>query len=199
MTPIRIVTILVAFCLIFPWSAFAATIQLPSTGQTACYDASGYIISCTGTGQDGEKLKGVATPNPRFADNDNGTVTDNLTGLIWLKDANCFNLAAWSTAVISANTLANGICGLGDGSTAGQWRLPDRKELMSLVDRSKLNPALPAGHPSGNSVQSGYYWSSSTDASDTDYAWYVDMNDGTVNSDYNKTNSYYFWPVRGGQ
>ena len=34
--------------------------------------------------------KGVAWPNPRFTDNGNGTVTDNLTGLIWLKNANCF-------------------------------------------------------------------------------------------------------------
>jgi hypothetical protein len=32
---------------------------------------------------------GVAWPNPRFTDNSDGTVTDNLTGLIWLKNANC--------------------------------------------------------------------------------------------------------------
>ena len=53
---------------------------VPKTGQTTSY----------ATGDDGELEKGVAWPNPRFTDNNNGTVTDNLTGLIWLKHANCF-------------------------------------------------------------------------------------------------------------
>ena len=53
---------------------------VPKTGQTTIYAA----------GDDGALQKGVAWPTPRFTDNDNGTVTDNLTGLIWMKNANAF-------------------------------------------------------------------------------------------------------------
>ena len=58
-----------------------------------CYDPDGKIIDCAGTGQDGELQAGVAWPEPRFIDNRDGTVTDNLTGLMWLKDAGCMGQA----------------------------------------------------------------------------------------------------------
>ena len=63
----------------------ASTIQLPKTGQTICYDTAGTVITCAGTGQDGDKQAGVAWPSPRFIDNYDGTVADNMTGLVWLK------------------------------------------------------------------------------------------------------------------
>lgn len=77
------------------------------------------------------------------------------------------------------------------------WRLPTIEELLTLVDRSKYKPALPAGHPF-LSGQSSYYWSGSTYAYGTNYAWYVFMDYGFVYNDY-KTSSYYVWPVRSGQ
>jgi len=52
--------------------------QVPKTGQTTKYS----------DGDDGDLQKCVAWPDPRFTDNGDGTVTDNLTGLIWLKEAN---------------------------------------------------------------------------------------------------------------
>ena len=58
---------------------------LRPTGQTPCYDAAGNTIGCAsglGRGQDGHLLYGVTWPIPRFTDNADGTVTDNLTGLI---------------------------------------------------------------------------------------------------------------------
>ena len=67
--------------------AFAGTVNLPKTGQTKCYDTSGNEIDCAGTGQDGEIQAGVEWPEPRFADYGNGTVMDNLTGLMWAKVA----------------------------------------------------------------------------------------------------------------
>ncbi|MBI5195097.1 MAG: hypothetical protein HZA10_02105, partial [Nitrospirae bacterium] len=67
-------------------NAFAGTTNLPQTGQTKCY-ALWSEISCAGTGQDGEILSGVAWPNPRFSVNGD-CVTDNLTGLMWAKNAN---------------------------------------------------------------------------------------------------------------
>ena len=48
-----------------------------------------------------------------------GTVTDNLTRLIWLKNANAFGVRTWEQALSDANTLASGSAGLTDGSVAG--------------------------------------------------------------------------------
>lgn len=61
------------------------TIALPKTGQTACYDAAGVVMtSCLNTGQDGELQTGVTEPSPRFTVDGTGScVTDNLTGLMW--------------------------------------------------------------------------------------------------------------------
>ena len=55
---------------------------IPKTGQTQCRGLQlGNLIDCAGTGQDGEYQAGVSV-DPRFTDNGDGTVTDNLTGLI---------------------------------------------------------------------------------------------------------------------
>ena len=59
----------------------------------------------------------------------NGTVKDTVTGLIWLKNANCFGLISWADANIKAGALASGQCGLADGSKPGDWRLPTLDEL----------------------------------------------------------------------
>jgi hypothetical protein len=178
----------------------AATIQLPQTGQTGCYNESNNVIPCSTTGQDGELQKGTAWPNPRFTVNNNGTVTDNLTGLVWLKNANCaaINLgpSVWATALANANALANGACGLTDASAAGDWRLPNIVELESLVDLSQDNPPLPADHPFSN-VQSSLYWSSSTSANITGTAWSLSMVNGYVYDDYKSTKRL-VWPVRDG-
>lgn len=178
----------------------AVPAAVPKTGQTICYDASGTSISCTGTGQDGAFQKGAALPSPRFTDNSNGTVTDNLTGLIWLKNANCFGLVNWTTALSSANGLANGTCSLTDGSTAGQWRLPNIKELHSLIDFSKFSLALSTGHPFTGVVNNNY-WSASSYADAmyfTTYTWVMSFYDGSVNGT-DKATTYSVLPVRGGQ
>ncbi len=66
----------------------AATIELPRTGQTTCYNASGEEIVCSGTGQDGETQYGAVLPVPRFTTDYYGlTVVDNLTGLMWTFDS----------------------------------------------------------------------------------------------------------------
>ncbi|MCP4362378.1 MAG: DUF1566 domain-containing protein [Chloroflexi bacterium] len=166
-------------------ATYAAAV--PKTGQTISY----------ATGDDGDLERGVAWPNPRFTDNSDGTVTDNLTGLIWLKDANCFSGRNWTTALSDTNSLADGSCGLSDSSSAGNWRLPNIRELHSLIDFSQYTPALPVGYPF-TAVQSTNYWSSTTDNCCTFRAWSVDLTSGFIfNGD--KGFSYYVWPVRAGQ
>jgi hypothetical protein len=192
----------------FPDGTVQATAAAPGsapvedTGQQKCWDTAGTEILCSdplAAGQDGKLQRGVDWPTPRFTDNLDGTVTDNLTGLIWLRDANCISLSPdnWANALTAANTLSPGICGLIDGSAAGDWRLPNIKELLSLVDYSQSSPALPSGHPFV-SVQSSSYWSSTTYASDTGFAWIVLMFNGNVNFN-SKPSNLRVWPVRGGQ
>jgi hypothetical protein len=136
------------------------------------------------------------TAGSGFVDNGDGTVTDTLTGLIWLKNANCFGTRNWVTAVGDANTLSSGSCGLTDGSTAGQWRMPNINELRSLHDPTQVFPSLPAGHPFFNIVDS-LYWSSSRNNSTGAKTFHFDPTWGP--SDTLITASYYLWPVRGGQ
>ena len=132
----------------------------------------------------------------RFTDNGNGTVTDNLTGLIWLQNANCFADETWNSALTACNTLSSGTCGLTDGSIAGDWRLPNIKELLSLIDFDFYFPPIHMSY-FFNNIQTDTYWSSTSVASSTGYAWTVQMADGAMFSMY-KTYSWYVWPVRGG-
>lgn len=152
------------------------------------------MIDCTNTGQDGDIQAGGEWPEPRFEDNGNGTMTDHLTGLICLKNANCFGARTWPQALTDSSNLASGSCGLSDGSVAGDWHLPNRKELLSFVDYSNDSPALPNGHPF-TGVQWSYYWSATTYPNSTNCAWYVDVYNGYLGSSF-KSSSHYVWPVR---
>jgi len=179
--------------------AQAQPAQTWKTGQTTCYDAERNVIDCAETGQDGDIQAGVDWPEPRFEDNGDGTITDHLTGLIWLKNANCAGSRMnWNDALTYCNNLANGSCILTDGSAAGDWRLPNKKELLSLIDYSRYLPALPQWHLFDNVQSSYYYWSATTNATDTDYAWDFSMGLGHV-SHGSKSGSNYVWPVRTGQ
>lgn len=166
------------------------------TGQTGCWDQDWNPITCA-TGEDGELLKGVSV-DPRFTDNGDGTVKDNLTGLIWLKNASCFGWQTWAEALSDANTLASGSCGLADDSVVGNWRMPNLRELQSLIDFGQIFPALPLGHPFSG-VQLGHYWSSTTMGGEPSYAWIVWLTTGHVLNDYKYNYNNFVWPVRGGQ
>jgi len=84
------------------------------------------------TGGDGDLQKGVASPDPRFTDNGDGTVTDDLTGLIWAKDANLGgDNMTWSDTIDYANNLSLGSEGC--GTSYMDWRLPNRNELKVLL------------------------------------------------------------------
>ena len=104
------------------------------TGQKRCWDDHGRQIECAGTGADGDIRAGVAAPHPRFNDNNDGTVTDRLTGLTWLKNANLYGEVPWEQALANAKKLASGMGGLTDGSSAGDWRLPNVNEFQSILN-----------------------------------------------------------------
>lgn len=200
------------------WGRQTGSVPWPGVaegGQTTCHDGAGAVIACAGTGQDGALQTGVAWPAPRFTDNSNGTVTDNLTGLVWLRDANCTETvggvgkgAGYLTradALTWSNNLGNGNCGLTDGSVAGAWRLPSRMELLSLVDLQFYGPALSDTTGTGQwsngnpfiSVQSDGYWSSTAYVASPTASWCVILSSGYTSYD-SWSGSYYVWPVRGG-
>jgi hypothetical protein len=75
------------------------------------------------------------------------------------------------------------------------WRLPSRRELLSLVSHQHINPCLPKGHPFIN-VFPGYYWTQNECSRLSDEAWYVHMGGGRVFRGM-KHGSYMIWPVNG--
>lgn len=163
--------------------------KLPWTGQTTCYDTSGQPVPCRGSGQDGELRRGVPWPQPRF-EVLGDEVLDRLTGLVWTRDANPFELPiTWSEALERA-------AALNTGGAAGTWRLPNRLELRSLLSHDTRRPALPARHPFIN-VTNTWYWSSTTAAIHPSYAWYVHM-DGARTFYGRKDEDHLVWPVRAG-
>jgi hypothetical protein len=178
--------------------AWVNGVEITGTGSGS---GSAAPVAWTGQGtsygdrDDGELMKGVTWPNPRFTNNGDGTVTDNLTGLVWLQRANVSGQRSWSQALLYCNNLDSGdYAWLSDGSVPGDWRLPNVRELQSLIDYSETNPALPDAHPFDNVILSEY-WSSSIYAPNTVNAWRVGLGDGIVYRNL-ATYTFYAWPVR---
>ncbi len=137
-------------------------------------------------------------PDTRYTVNGDGTITDKQTGLIWKQcsegqsGADCTGGSAatynWSGALQHAEGAL--FAGYSD------WRLPNSKELASLVETSCYSPAINTTlFP--NTATSGY-WSSSPYANRSDYAWGVNFGNGYANA-YDKSPYPYARLVRGGQ
>jgi hypothetical protein len=185
------------------------SISLPVTGQTTCYDTSGNVIACAGTGQDGDIKAGVAWPDPRFTPNADTTITDNLTGLIWAPDANLMKTrdpgwdndsTAGDGAVIWQHAL-DYVTKLNSESYLGHqnWRLPNVNELESLVNAEQANNVTWLNSKGFTNFAPTSYWSSTTCSYNTDYAWVVYMYDGYINPDLKSSPIYYVWPVSAGE
>lgn len=151
---------------------------LPDTGQTTLFSGNNDV-----TGEDGD----YNFNSPSYTDNSNGTVTDNITGLIW-QQSDDDTTRNWSDAVEYCDNLSL-------GSTGG-WRLPTVDELdgILILEVDKDEPTI-------NTVFSGTellkYWTSTTHAVISGSAWVVEFKVGTVNYE-DKTNSHYTRCVRSG-
>jgi len=146
----------------------------------------------------------------RYNDCGNGTVTDSVTGVIWLKQWNCLPSANFEDAKKAVAGLKNGDCMLTDGSSPGDWRLPTQMEWEATMEKALdmgcsgptlLNDAgngcMSAGPSSFTSVEADYYWSSTT-LEGQDRAYFGDIDHGhLLNGAF--TTSLRVWPVRGGQ
>ena len=94
-----------------------------------------------------------------------------------------------NTQAFVARVNAASLCGHND------WRLPSRGELQSIVDYSKVNPAIDTDYFPNSDEKS--YWSSSAVAVDSDYAWFVFFSYGDV-SNVSRSNDLRVRLVRGG-
>ena len=159
-----------------------------------------------------------------YVDCGNGTVTDNRTGLVWLKNANCLNgTVDWFTAMEfvaglsdkpATSVAAADDCGLSDGSSPAEWRLPSVEEWEAMIadalgdpDCTVTPPTITndsgsacwvSGPSSFTGVLSSVYWSSTTVVTAPTGAYVVDLFDAFVGV-LDKPNTINVWSVRGGQ
>ncbi len=192
----------------------------PDIGQTKCYDNSAEI-PCPAEGQPfhGQDAQ-YQGPARSYTDLGNGTVRDNVTGLVWEQKTNMTsgvnysdphdvdNRYTWCDPNSDTNGGNQGVCGdhdtqdfidqLNSANFGGynDWRLPTIKELLTLTDLGRFSPAIDpvfaaTTKPSG-------YWSSTTRADYSSSAWLVHFYDGSILND-SKGNSYYARAVRDGQ
>ena len=133
-------------------------------------------------------VRDVTTPTTisnHFTDNGNGTITDNLTQLVWQKVSNP-NLFTWENALVYAEGL--------NLATASDWRLPNIKELQSLNDETVSNPSVNTTF--FPTIGAHNYWSSTSLPNQTTKAWYWSTIFGITTYD-NKTNTNFVICVRG--
>jgi hypothetical protein len=123
-----------------------------------------------------------------FVDNGDGTVSDAFTGLMW-QQAEVESKMDWEAAISYCEGLS--LAGYSD------WRLPNRKELRSIVDYTVYGPAIDTVY-FPNAVSSNY-WSSTTRAGNTGNAWGIYFSYGYGSNGGDKSNAYYVRAVRGGQ
>jgi len=183
---------------------------LPATGQTTCWNSSGNVISCAGTGQDGELRRGAPLA---YADNGNGTVTDLNTGLVWEKLSDDGTVHDKDNTYTWANAFTGHVAALNAASFAGytDWRLPNVRELQSIVNYQSSSPMVSSAFKTNcgpgcpatgcSCTASGNYWSSTSSVSSPSRAWFVSFRYGNVdafNSSGSKSVAAFVRAVRGG-
>jgi hypothetical protein len=152
----------------------------------------------------------------RYVNCGNGTVTDTVTGLIWLRQADCIGFLSYAAANQAAAGLKAGDCSLTDGSSPGDWRLPTMDEWSATIASAVALGCVLASGPSltndaGTACLSGgtgtsfagvasvfFWWSSSSIETNPFAAWFANVHHGNVNAHPKNNSNRGVWPVRGG-
>lgn len=163
----------------------------PWSGQQSCFDAFGQDLPCAGSGQDGDYQPGRAWPEPRFTLPGADLVLDRLTGLVWPRDAGC---VVWPRSWEAACTWVDvrnrdGFLGYTD------WRLPRRRELLSLTSLAHARPALPPGAPFTGLFQH-WHWTSTLSAVNPGDYWRIHLEGGRMFPGHGQA-EHMVLPVRG--
>jgi len=174
-----------------------------------CWSTPGGLIKCGPNGHDGQIQAGATLA---YVDNADGTITDSNTGLMWekLDDNNVDGIHdysrsySWNTAFGKIDALNAG------GGFAGHtdWRLPNKKELQSIVNLENVSPAVRPAFNTGctpgctitscSCTRSSNYWSSSSRVGGPIMAWVVHFDEGDDNVISKPQYYYYARAVRGG-
>ncbi|MEJ2397667.1 MAG: DUF1566 domain-containing protein [Gammaproteobacteria bacterium] len=169
---------------------------LPDTGANKCYNATS-PINCPLTETEpyfGQDFQFASNPMS-FTNNGDGTITDNVTNLMWQMTPVAINYnwyEASGTYDASANPTTMDICGSLNLGGYSDWRLPDKREILSIVDYGNANPAIYTSNFPDTSTYD--YWTNTT--YNTTDAWYVRFTDGGVTT-VNKTSGKHVQCVRG--
>lgn len=215
-----------------PPSTQDCTIRLESAPDTTITPKENVIrlemapgICPTDAGDNTIRVEMVPTPTPtrdnnrRYTDNGDSTVTDNHSGLIWLKNANCIGSQYPDFGKQCDCTEQNGkvtwqqaqtfVEGLNQGqfpecdSNHTDWRLPNVQEMQSVVHYGFHNPAMSNAIGNGpwqeddafTNIQSESYWTSTPDASNPSMAWRLRLDRGILFTEH-KSYPFHVWPVR---
>ena len=178
------------FAIIFAVVVFSvpamAAVKLPQTGQTTSY----------ATGDDGDIQAGVAWPSPRFTlgtGTEVDCITDNLTGLMWLKNSSA-TTRTWQDSLVyvaSLNAPGTALCGYTD------WRLPNVNEFQSLINAGAPSTSTWLNSQGFSGLAASIYWTSTSIVAMPGYVWAPYLADGTMSGYYAKTDSYRSLAVRG--
>jgi hypothetical protein len=189
-------------------------VAFPATGAARCWNPSAAEIPCAGTGQDGDIRAGAALS---FIDNGDGTITDNNTGLMWEKkslegDVNT-NLSHRDRLYSWDEAFSVHIAGLNGGSGfAGynDWRVPNVKELLTLINYEFVQPAVSPAFNTGcvadctvltcscTGLGTADHWSSTSSAFNPGDAWTVGFFGGNILGPDKSTAPLRVRAVRGG-
>ena len=159
--------------------------NLPDTGAEHCYDETLQIPCPTSDepyyGQDSQ----YASNPMSFTDNADGTVSDNVTGLMWQQEDDNQKRDMYA---------ATDYCAALELAGYSDWRLPDISELQGIVDYGRYDPSIDPNYFFG--TKSYYYWTSTTSATSVDNAWVGGFLSGATCSLRNKAALYYVRCVR---
>ncbi|HYC00580.1 MAG TPA: DUF1566 domain-containing protein [Candidatus Limnocylindrales bacterium] len=201
-------------CLLYDLSECTGRSVYPATGQTVSYQTDTFGMPDQPVPDDGALQTGGALA---FVDNGDGTITDTNTGLMWEKkgfeisgDHSADTTYAWSS--LDSGTIWDWIERVnnenGGAGYAGHndWRIPNRRELDSLIDFSRSDPSV---HPAFDSAcvsdcvptscsctVADEYWSSTTSIANDSLAWAVSFSRGKA-EDFSKTSRRAVRAVRG--
>ena len=190
----NVIYLVAIFCIALSPPALSYDLIVPDTGQDLCYDWERIICDdwhmagpnqvcdsepyCPETGEDfyGQDAHYTINP-PDLTDNGDGTVTDNLTQIIWEQKT-----AENEPTIFSYDEAISYCANLTLGGSAN-WRLPTRKEYSTLLNLGTISPALDITyfpHYTGDTPNDVYYWTSSEYHADPTKVWRIQLSFGII-------------------
>ena len=151
---------IIAFVILFSISIYSQSVSksillLPDTGQTTSYT--------TTFGEDND----YTINPPSFTNNSNGTITDNVTGLMW-QQADGGEMTIENAVSYCDNLVLGGF---------SDWRLPTKQESMSILNLDKNNPALNTVYFTNTNAE--YWWTSTVNYANPNSIWITNAGGGT--------------------